>query len=149
MSQELELLRGMCVIAAHRLIDRAEFDFHLMGGKKCADYQIRLSNYGLCNVPFECPSKRLRLAKKLETKGLIALSQYRKGGTWSFKFSSIPLTQKIYDEAFEAASKFEIVRGKGFTSLPQFSRTKEGFTEVDRLRGMALEVLMGAQHDQT
>lgn len=140
--QELKLLRGMCAIAAQSLINRAEFDFHLMGGKKCADYKIRLSDYGLCNVPFECPSKRLRLAKKLVDKGLVELSQYRKGGTWSFKFSSIPLTQKIYDEAFETASKFEIVRGKGFTSLPQFSRTKDGFSEADRLGEMALEVLM-------
>ena len=140
--QELELLRGMCAIAAHRLIDRAEFDFHLMGGKKCADYQIRLSNYGLCSVPFECSSKRLRLSKKLETKGLIALSQYRKGGTWSFKFSSTPLTQKIYDEAFETASKFEIVRGNGFTTLPQFSRKKEGFVEIDRLGQIAFDFLV-------
>ena len=140
--QELQLLRGMCAIAAYVLINRAEFDFHLMNGKKCADYQIRLSNYALCNVPFECTSKRIRLAKKLEAKGLIELSQHRKGGTWSFKFASIPLTQKIYDEAFEITSKFEIVRGKGFISLPQFSRTKEGFSEVERLGKIALEILM-------
>lgn len=139
--QELQLLRGMCAIAAKRLIDRAEFDFHLMSGKKCADYEIRLSNYGLCNVPFECASKRLRLAKKLEAKGLITLSQYRKGGTWDFKFSSIPLTQKIYDEAFETTSRFEIVRGKGFISLPQYSKTKAGFAETDRLGQMAFEAL--------
>lgn len=139
---ELKLLRGMCAIAALRLIDRAELDFHLMDGKKCKDYIIRLTDYALCNVSFECSSKRLRIAKKFKEIGLIDLNQHRKGGTWSYKFLSIELTQKLYDEAFEAASKQEIVRGRGFVSLPQFSRSKEGFWEIDRLGQIAFESLL-------
>ena len=132
-----DLLRGICAVMAKRVLDRAEFDFHLMSGNKCAEYQIRLMDCGLCNVPFDSSSKRLNLAKKLEESGFIKLSQHRKGGIWSFTFANQYVTQKIYDDAFEVASKFEIQRGKGSVSLPQLTRTKQGFQEIERLGGIA------------
>lgn len=149
MSNEMILLRGMCAVAAKRLLDRSEMDFHSLGKKKCAEYEIRLANYSLCSVPFESSAKRLSLAKKLQEKGLITLSQHRKGGIWNYKFSSQELTQKIYDEAFELLSKFEIKRGNGFTSYPQFTYTKQGFQEIDRLALLALTELENHLKEQT
>lgn len=145
MDNEMILLRGMCAVAAKRLLDRSEMDFHSLGKKKCADYEIRLMDYSLCSVPFDSSAKRLSLAKKLQDKGLITLSQHRKGGIWSYKFSSQELTQKIYDEAFELLSKFEIKRGNGFTSYPQFTYTKAGSQEIDRLGLLAFDSLSDMQ----
>ncbi|WP_198079339.1 hypothetical protein [Acinetobacter calcoaceticus] len=144
-----DLLRGICAVMAKRVLDRAEFDFHLMDKKKCAEYQIRLMDCGLCNVPSDSSGKRLALAKKLEERGLIKLTQHRKGGIWSFKFAKQYITQKIYDDAFEVASNFEIKRGNGSVSVPQLSHTKFGFQEVERLGGIAYRELIKAEGQTT
>ncbi|MDU4032422.1 hypothetical protein [Acinetobacter sp.] len=138
--QELELLLGICRVIAKRFIDMAEFHTYPKQ-RVAAEYEIRLAKVGLCCVPFGPTSKRIRIAKNLDKAGLVTLSQFRKGGTWDVKFTSLDLSQKIYDMALKSVEGFEFHEGKHWVSYPQFSKTSKGFSEVERLGQMAFEVL--------
>lgn len=145
--QDLELLSGVCHAIAKCFVDMAEF--HTFPKQRVvAEYEIRLAKVGLCCIPFECASKRLRIAKKFDKAGLITLSQYRKGGTWDVKFTSLDLSRKIYEMATESVVGFDFKKGNGWTSYPQFSKTRAGFSEVDSLAQYAFDVLKAAAEIQ-
>ncbi|AWL27106.1 hypothetical protein DJ533_00025 (plasmid) [Acinetobacter defluvii] len=136
---EKDILRGMCAVAAKSIIDKAESDRFCFN--RYDDDKLRLKQFTLFYVPCESSAKRLSLARKLESKGLIKLHQYRKGAAWTYQFVDFEITNKIYIEAYEIVSKFNFVKGNGFISFPQFSKTKQGFNEIDQLGQKAFDLL--------
>lgn len=145
MNNEQKILRGMCAIAARNIVDKAESDCHSFKRKR-DDLEVRSIRFTLFYVPCETSGKRLSLAKKLEAKGLVKLDQYRKGGAWTYQFADFEIVKKIYLEAFEIVSVFDFIRGDGWISLPQFSKTSQGFSVVDCLGQKMFELVFDANN---
>ena len=141
---ELIVLKAMCLGLAENWLNRAEFDYHLMDKKKCADYELRLGYTWLGYAKTDHSKQtKLRIAKKLSEKFPLSMHQWRKGSPWSFHISDTVFMQEIYDNAFAVASNFEITRGSGFISLPQLTKTKIGQDEISNLGNFIFNRLMG------
>lgn len=128
---EIIVLKAMCLGLAEKWLDRAEFDYHLMDKKRCADYELRLGYTWLGYAKTDHSKQtKLRIAKKLSEKFPLSMHQWKKGSAWSFHVTDMSFMQEIYDNAFSVASNFEITKGAGFIPLPQLTKTKSGKNEM-------------------